>query len=281
MSKQPGPTRFFRFVYQQPQGEPTLGAPRDLVESRYMTFELPDDLVVPGHGQQRSRWETFAPVLTALATLALSLTGAKWYSQASLGVATLLIAAYLWYSPLRSFVQQRRLRARRTRVARNTWPEFQQLERRFSEFLSERNSKNLRYIINDIGGCNETELLKLCPPDYLNIFYPILARRHSQISDVGEEDFRVAPTELISMVSSYNTEYVLQSLERLKTSPRFTGLDPNLRKYREEAIEAFREQWVRFLDDLTIFVDARNAELEYDPYQPPIAAYFERPKKLA
>lgn len=244
-----------------------------------MTLELPSGLIEP-EPRQPGRWEAFAVLVTALATLAVALAGAKPYVQALLAAATVSIAAGQWYSPLRTRLRGQGLRARRTRVARKVWPEFLRLEKRFSEFLSDRDSRNLRYIINDIGGNNDEELFQVCPPDYLNVFYPILSSRHSQTKTVREANFRIAENELVSMVNAYNNDYVLRSLQRLKNSSRFTGLEPSIRKYREGAIEAFRERWVSFLDTLTEFVAARNDDLEYEPYHEAIHASFERPKKL-
>lgn len=101
------------------------------------------------------------------------------------------------------------------------------------------------------------------------------------MQDVRESEFRLAVSELVGMVASYNNEYVLRPLKRLTDSQRLTQLTPEMRKHPEGAIEDFRERWARFLDDLTEFVAARNNDFGYEPYHEAMHAYFERPKKLS
>jgi hypothetical protein len=242
-----------------------------------MDLEWPD--FEPAEPRQPSRLETLAFLVTAAATLVAVLKGARPLIQILLSATALLIAIFLWHSSLSSAVREWRLRRRRTRKARAARPEFLRLEQRLSEFLSERDYRNLRHIINDIGGCNNEELFKICPPDYLNVFSPFLFRRHSWTKHAGGTKFLIAVNELVAMTASYNDDYVLQPLKRLKTSPRFTGLEPNARKYKEETIEAFRERWVKFLDDVTEFVAARKIDSAYN-HDELAVPHFTRPNKL-
>lgn len=244
-----------------------------------MTLELPD--LVPGEPRQPSRWEIFAVLVTALATLAVGFAGAKPYIQALLAAATVLIAAGLWYAPLLAFLSVKRKRSRSNKIARKSWLALLRFERRFAEFLNAQDIRNLRYIINEISGRQDEELYKCCPPDYLGVFFSNLLGRHTEARRVREAAFRSAVTEFIAMVASYNSEYVLRPLQRLRGSQRFQQLPSQDRRYREEAIEAFRERWVLFLDNFAEFIAAYNDEVGYEPYHEAIPAYFDRPKRPA
>lgn len=230
--------------------------------------------------RQPSRWETFAALLTALATLAVVLTGAKPYVQGLLAAATVLIAAGLWYSPFSALVRGTRMRAHRNRIARKSWPAFLRLEVRFTGFVNNNDSSNLRGIISAICNSNPQETAKLCPPDYIDTFLPLISGRHSDVRRPGELEFRRCISEFCATVGSFNREYVLATLKRLAESSMFVGLPAQMRDYHEKAIEDFRERWVRFLDDLKEFVDRLNVEFKYEPYHQAIQSYFERPKKL-
>ncbi|MGB6874551.1 MAG: hypothetical protein WBD87_00820 [Candidatus Acidiferrales bacterium] len=249
-------------------------------------LETDDDLDSLGFQTRDSsphRSNTVAVVVMALAAVLSAVTQAKdrpIYADAFL-VLTALAVVFVAYPPVVAWIRTRRLRAHRDRIARKSWPALRRLENRFAEFLSERDIRNLRYIINEIGGCQDAELYKYCPPDYLNEFFPSLLGRHAGARRVREPAFRSAVTEFVGMVASYNAEYVLRPLKQLRDGQRFQQLTPQDRKYREEAIEAFRERWVGFLDAFTEFVAACNDELGYEPHHEAIPAHFERPKKLS
>lgn len=254
---------------------------------RYIISQMTDDLFLNTLQHRdppsRSRWDTVALIVAALAAVFSAVTQAQShpiYAVAFLVVVAILVA-FLCYRPLAEWALEQKMRARRNGVARKAWPDLLRFEKRFQGFINNDDSRNLRTIINDIGGRREEELFKLCPPDYVNTFYPILSNRRLLTRHVRESDFRIALNELIAMVASYNTEYVLKPVKRLKDNARFAQLVPSEKQYREEAIEDFRERWVRFLDDLTEFVAARNNDFEYEPYHEAISAFFERPKKLS
>lgn len=233
--------------------------------------------------QPHSRWDTVALIVAALAAVFSAVTQAQ--SHPVYAVAFLVLVAisvaFLCYRPVAAWILNRKLHMLRNGLARKAWPEVLRFEKRFAEFINNNDPRNLRTIINDIGGRNDEELFKLCPPDYVNIFYPLLSSRHLLAKHVRELDFRISVNELIAMIASYNMEYVLKPMKRLKDNPRFTQLAPNDKQYREGAIEDFRERWVRFLDDLTEFVAARNNDFAYEPYHQAIPAFFERPKTLS
>lgn len=231
--------------------------------------------------RQPSRWEAFAVLITALATLAVVVTGAKPYVQALLAAATVLIAAGLWYSPLVTFACEKRAHARRDRIARKSWPEFLRLERRFAAFVNTNDSSNLRGIISAICSSNPQNVAKLSPPDYIDTFFPLISERHNGVKRVSEQEFRQCVLEFCATVGSFNREYVLGPLKRIAESSVFMTLPASTRDYHEKGIEDFRERWVRLLDDLKEFVERLNGEFKYEPYHQAMNAYFERPRKFS
>lgn len=233
--------------------------------------------------QPRSRWDTVALVVAALAAVFSAVTQGLSHPVFSVTFLVLiaLLVAVECYRPVASWNRTRKLLSRRNGVAQKAWPDFMRFEKRFAEFINNNDSRNLRMVINGICGQRDDHLEKICPPDYINVFYPLLSSRHAAVRDVRESEFRLALSEFVGMVASYNSEYVLRPLKRLTDSQRLTQLTPEMRKYPEGAIDEFRERWVRFLDDLTEFVAARNNDFGYEPYHEAMYANFDRPKKLS
>lgn len=233
--------------------------------------------------QPRSRWETVWLAIAAIASVFLAVTQGLSHPVFA-GTFLLIIAtaiAFVCYPPVAAWNRTRRLHARRNRVARKAWPAFLRFEIRFAEFINNHDSRNLRTVINGMCGQQNDQLEKICPPDYINVFYPFLSSRHAAVRDIRELDFRLAVTELVGLAASYNSEYVLRPLKRLVSSQQFTQLAPDIRKNREGEIEDFRERWVGFIDDLTEFVAEQNIDFGYAQYHEAMYASFERPKKLS
>lgn len=170
--------------------------------------------------------------------------------------------------------------AQRNRIARKQWPEFLRLGNRFGKFVSRDDSSNLRQVLRSACGSNDTELSKLCPPDYLKDLYELFLARCEAAAARDEHGFSFAVDELNLMVSFYNKDYVLEPLRRLKSENRLDQLPTGHRQHYADQIEDFRERWVRFLDDFKEFLDKANNDLGYDPYHEAFGTYFERPGKL-
>ena len=230
--------------------------------------------------RQPSRWEIFAAVVTALATVGVVVRGAKPYVQVLLAAATVLIAAGLWYSPLIAFAREKRTHARRNRIARKSWPELLRFEGRFAAFVNTNDSSNLRSIILEVCNRNPQEAGKLSPPDYIDTFLTLISERHKDVRIAGELEFRRCLSELCAIVGSFNREYVLAPLMRLAESSIFCDLPAATKQYQERRIEDFRERWASFLDNLKEFVERLNGEFKYEDYHQAIQAYFDRPKKF-
>src|SRR5260370_24982241 len=129
-------------------------------------------------------------------------------------------------------------------------------------------------------GRQEEPVAKLCGPDYLPAYYVLFRERHVAKSPRGGTSFHRALNEVHYMVFSYNQDYVLDPLKRLKTDHIvLQQMHPGIRESVEERMKAFREKWVRFLDDYTEFNDKTNHELRYD-YREAIGTHFDPPKAL-
>jgi len=222
-------------------------------------------------------------MITAVATVFSVITQAKEkpvYATILVAVA-LLAAASVFYSPAASFGRNRIQRSGRNRAAHQLWPEFQLLEKQFVTFLNKEDQTNLRYILSDICNRNPDDLIKFCPPDYLNEFCPLLIRRHGEMNHRHESDLRLAMSEFRIMVASYNDNYVLGPLKRIKNGQLLALVQPHNKQHYEERVEDFRERWAGFLDKFKEFLEKANNNLDYEPYHEAISTYFERPKKVS
>ena len=227
-------------------------------------------------------WQIISSVVAALAAVASLIT--QWKGNRTLAyvlVAVALIAASsILYRPIAARAHKYLTNSRRGRVARRVWPEFLRIENRLGMFLNKNDMTNLRNILAELHGRQEEAVNKLCGPDYLPDYYALFRERHVTGSARNGFSFYPALSELHHMVYSYNQDYALEPLRRLKAEPIILQqLHPRVREDTEERIKAFREKWVRFLDDYTEFTDKTNHELRYD-YQEAIGTYFERPKTL-
>lgn len=233
--------------------------------------------------QPSSPWQAAASVviaLTAVFSVIAQSADNPVFAWALIALA-LLVLLSVFFGRVTRWGRDKIHQARRNRVARQQWPEFLRLAKRFGKFVSREDSSNLRQILFDLCGNNNTKLSKLCPPDYLNDFYELFFARYEAAPAKDEQAFSLAVDELNSMVSSYNKNYVLEPLRRLKEDKLlFEQCTAGYRERVEQEIEGFRERWVRFLDDFKEFLDKANNDLQYDPYHEALGTYFERPAKL-
>ena len=250
-----------------------------MLRQSYLSVDL--GLDPPDRTTPPNPWQIISSVVTALAAIVSVIT--QWKGNrvfASILVAVALIAAVsVFYRPIAASVRTTMRNLRRNRIARRLWPEFLRFEERFGLFLNQNDSTNLRYILSEICGRQEDEVAKLCAPDYLDDYYGLIRTRHLKKRARTDAAFHFALTELHQMICSYNQDYVLNPLRRLKNSQVFGQLQPSARQPHEERMKEFRERWVRFIDDFKEFIDKTNHDLRYDPRKA-IGTYFERPKVL-
>src|SRR5438132_4582388 len=236
----------------------------------------------PSQAGPPNPWQIISSVITAVVavvSLIIQWKGNRVFAFVLVAIA-LIVAVSVFYRPIaaRAHTQMRNLR--RNRIARRVWPEFLRVEKRFGTFLNPNDSTNLRYILSEMYGRQEEQVAKLCGPDYLTEYYALFRTRHSKESARAGRPFRFALIELHHMVFSYNQDYVLDPLRRLKSDQvSLAQLHPGIRESLEERMRGFREKWVRFLDDFNEFVDKTNHDLRYDPREA-IGTYFEHPKAL-
>jgi hypothetical protein len=239
-------------------------------------FELPNQPEPPNPWQVIS---TVVAALAAVASLIINWKGNRTLAYVFIAVA-LIVAVSVFYRPIAATAGKHMRYLRQGRIGRRLWPEFLRIEKRFGTFLNKDDSTNLRYILAELHGRREESVAKLCGPDYLPDYYALLRERHLTTSARSGTSFHRALSELHHMVFSYNQDYVLGPLRRLKIDPIvLQQLHPGIRESIDERMKAFREKWVRFLDDYNEFTDKINQDLRYD-YREAIGTYFERPKTL-
>jgi hypothetical protein len=197
-----------------------------------------------------------------------------------LGVAALLVAASVFYKPMAATVRVRLRNMRRNRVARRSSQEFLRMEKRFGTFLNESDTINLRNIISEICGRNPDEVSKVCAPDYLKDYYPLIYMRHLKKPARNHSAFHFALNELHQVACSYNQDYVLGLFKQLNGSGILANLQPHARERYQENMKQFRERWVTFLNDFKELLDKINSDFRYHDYREAISTYFEYPKTL-
>jgi len=222
-------------------------------------------------------------VITALATVFSVVTqGKEKPGYAAILVAVALLAAVsVFYAPVMAFGRKSIQRTRRNRAAHKLWPDFRLLEKRFTHFLNKDDPGNLRNILSEVCNRNPDDLIKLCPPDYLNDFCPPLTTRHAEMNHGRERDLFLAMSEFRMMVASYNEDYVLGPLKRVRSGQLLAEFPAHSKQHYQERIEDFRERWAGFLDNCKEFLEKANSDLDYEPYHEAISTCFERPKKFS
>lgn len=108
----------------------------------------------------------------------------------------------------------------------------------------------------------------------------------------NETQFLLAAQELYGFIASYNNNYVLEPLRKMRTKQWLAtstvkldlvpepvvwieSLPENWRQNIERQVEDFRERWASFLDDTTQWLDETG-----EPFGVKLPSYFERPQKL-
>ena len=255
---------------------------------------MPDDRTkMPS---DKSALERIAPIVAALAAVFSVLT--KWTQNRSLPiilvVVALLLAASAYLGPMLRFFRAARRQARRNRYVRAQFPEFVSFVKRFTQFINSGDVKNIRIVLFNNCGHNQSELDKLSSADYLRYIFPHFIRRLEQSHPRDEIEFCRTVNEFYSLAASYNNDYVLEPLRRMKSrlwlqplptkqlveEPKFVpwlaSLPEQNRTDAEKQIEDFRERWVSYLDDLMLFLEKLKDSLGAGL----IDSYFERPSKL-
>ncbi len=196
------------------------------------------------------------------------------------------------------FFRAARLRAHRNRFARTQFPELLLLVKRFAQLADPKDGRNIRNVLFSGCGNDQSEFDKLCSPDYLKDIFPHFLGRLAQSHPRNEAEFCNFVKEFYSLAASYNNNYALEPLRKMKSrlwllplspsnpakqlveGPKFVpwlaSLPEQHRTSVEKQIEDFRERWVSYLDDLILFLEKLKDSLGSSR----IDVYFERPSKL-
>jgi hypothetical protein len=221
-----------------------------------------------------SRISAVCSVITALAAFLSYFSHMREhfvFAWIFLFVVIIGVAANL-YRPAKSWLRKNYLRLRRNRIAIKCWPTLQAFERRLADFINCDRIDNIQSILKDICGHNLNIISNLCYQDYLPPLFSLVYERHKNLQMRKESDFRFAIRELYELISSYNSNYVLTPLEKLR-SPEWkerVGVE------QKRIIEDFRERWVRFLEDYQHSAQDLNHEFGESIF----GCYFNRPKQL-
>jgi hypothetical protein len=227
-----------------------------------------------------SRTQTAAMALAAISTAAYAIVVSKGQPMQSwawiIGICALAAFGWVLLPPLLASIASRRKRKARDSFAKDKHEDFLRLVERLNNFVNVQDGGNLRNILGDLCGTNQTTLGTVCPPDYLRELYPAFLDRQTAHRATNAAELTLALSEFYSFVASYNAHYVLEPLERLRRGDWPPGAPESWRQRFVPHIEGFRERWVRFLDDTQLFLADASKRLEVAA----LPVYFERPVKL-
>jgi len=207
-------------------------------------------------------------------------------------IALILLASALMYAnQVLAFFRVRRVQAARDKVAREQRSELLRLARRFAQFANSGDWSNLRYIVANAYGNNPDKCAMICPPDYMRDLCPFFIQHLETRSPENEHQFLLAIQEWYGVIASYNNNYVLEPLRKMRLKQWFAAdntsqlmpdavswiesLPVNHQGIVERQIEDFRERWAGFLDDMKKWLE-KSGEL----FSAALPTYFERPQKL-
>lgn len=271
----------------------------------YEFFALSSETDAP---KGKPPWEIINTILASLVALSTLLL-APWDKHPRLSVVLLVVAFLLvtlafgkivvrWY-------QTARAQRRRNRFARAQFPELAEFAKRFGKFVDSGDGKNLRNVLFYGCGNNQDDFDKLCTRDHLDEIWPHFFTRLQRSRSRDEVAFCNTVRELCTLVTSYNTSYVIDPLKRIDTKlwppagktgaqaselvPWLASMPEHHRTSVKKQMKEFQQRWLRFLDDFVLFLDRIKDSLNCprmisdkptfsDSGQ--ISSYFERPTLL-
>jgi hypothetical protein len=240
--------------------------------------------------------QTMSAIVMALAAVFAVIFQSKGdpkfaWSLVALIALVLLASALMYTNRVLAFFKVRRLLAARNRMVREQSPELLRLARSFAQFANSGDWSNLRYIVFNAYGNNPDKCATLCPPDYMRDLCQFFLQHLETRPPENEGQFLLAIQEWYGIVASYNNNYVLEPLRKMRLkqwSPagNVSELVPDAVTWVESLpvnhqgivgrqIEDFRERWAGFLDDMKKWLEKTS-----DAFGTPLPTYFERPQKL-
>ncbi len=232
--------------------------------------------------------QTAAAVVGALATVMAAVKGSTTLAW---GLAAFMLLTMILVGGNRAltFFRVRRFQARRDKMARAQHLELLGSVKQFARFVNSGDYSNLRNIIFNACGNSPEKCAQLCPPDYMHDLCPFLVQDFDTRSE-NEREFLLAIQKFYGYIASYNKEYVIEPMRRMRMKqwppasasglvPEHVtwieSLPPNYRENAERQIEDFRERWAGFLDNTKQWIE-KVGEL----FGTQLPSWFERPQKL-
>lgn len=243
----------------------------------------------------KQQWGGHDAIRTAAAVvgaLTAVITAVKGNPYVAWGLAAFALVMTISVGGKRAltFVRVRRFQARRDKMAQAQHVELRGLAKQFARFVNSGDWSNLRNIIFSACGNNSEKCAQVCPPDYMKDLCQFLLQDFETRPPENERQFLLGAQKLYGYISSYNNNYVLEPLRRMRVKQWHPAsasdfvpepvtwvesLPPNYREDTERQIEDFRERWAGFLDNTKQWFE-KVGEL----FGTQLPSWFERPQKL-
>ncbi len=245
----------------------------------------PDASVVP---RSRELTVEVLKLLTASLAFAAAVIGLvskyPWFSKPWIldGVIALGFLVLAWFAKPRFAHWLRRIKLHKGEqqfISTND-ARLREFVEQFAEFISDNNTRSLRYIVRSACSQNPMEVDKILAGDYLgHWFFSFREQLMFPVQSVGQ--FLGRCREFTNLVQQFNSSYALRS-QRL-----FTSATPAPPEHVLDELEGFREDYNAFLRNLepwakTIATYLQSIGVTDTPTQWRLAptAYFERPKSF-
>jgi len=174
--------------------------------------------------------QTAAAIVMALAAVFAVITQSKDTKLSwSLAALILFALALMYGNRALALFRVRRVQATRDRVAREQFPELLRLARSFAQFANSGEWSNLRYIVFNAYGNDPDKCAAVCPPDYMRDLCPFFLQHLETRQPENERQFLLAVQEWYGVIASYNNNYVLEPLRKMRQKQWFpAGKVPEL-----------------------------------------------------
>lgn len=239
---------------------------------------------------------TAATIVMALVSVFAAITRDPKIAWALVSLM-LLTLALMYGSPVLAFFKARRIRAARDTAARAQNADLLRIAKRLYQFTHSGDSSNLRHIVSSAHNHDQDKCAQVCPTDYMKDLSQFLLQDFEARPPENERHFLLAAQKLYGFIASYNNNYVLEPLRRMRmkrwlpasAAPQpglsldlvpelvmwIEGLPINSRDHVGREIEDFRERWAGFLDDTKKWLEKMS-----ESFGVMLPDYFERPQKL-
>jgi len=256
--------------------------------TNFVDDEDKEEPVVPANFKSRELTVEVLKLLTALLAFAASVIALvskyPWLSKPWIlnGIIALGLLVLIWFAKPRFAYWLHKIKRRKREdqfIATND-ARLREFVEQFAEFLSDNNTRSLRYIVRSACSQNATEVEKILVGDYIgNWFFSF--REQLMFPTQSLEQFLARCREFTNLVQQFNSSYALRS-QRL-----FTSAATPLPEHVLDELEGFREDYNAFLRNLEPWAKGIAAYLQSvgisdTPTQWRLApvTYFDKPKSF-